>query len=66
MSEQDLQDLFEDLDIASKEKRTYLKQKHYIFLYGSSSKSAKPAKQVLEDIRKADEIYENFRRHLCV
>lgn len=59
MSEQDLQALFEDLNTASREERTRLKQKHYLSLYGSSSKIVRPAKQVLEDLHKAFEIYDN-------
>ena len=58
------QDLFADLNTASREERTRLKQKHYISLYGSSSKIARPAKQILEDLHKAGEICDNFRRQL--
>ena len=69
MSEQVLQALFEDLDTANIEERARLKQKHYISLYGSSSKLVRPAeqlpaRQILEDLHKAEEIYINYWRQL--
>ena len=59
MSEQVLQNLFEDLNTASREERIRLKQKHYLTLYGSSSR---PVKHILEDLHRAGEICDNFRR----
>lgn len=64
MSEQVLQAIFEELKTASGEERTRLKQKHFISLYGSSSKLVRPAKQILEDLQRAGEICDNFRRQL--
>ena len=64
MSEQVLQALFEDLNTANIEERARLKQLHYISLYGSSSKLVRPAEQILEDLHKAGEICDKFRRQL--
>lgn len=65
MSEQVLQAVFEELKTASGEKRTRLKQKHFISLYGSSSKLTSLTKQqILEELHKAGEICDNFRRQL--
>ena len=64
MSEQVLQAIFEELNTASNEERTRLKQLHYLSLYGSSGKFVRPAKQILEDLHKAGEICDNFRRQL--
>lgn len=61
MSEQVLQDLFEDLNAVSSEERTRLKQKLYLFLYG---KTERTAEQILEDLQRAGEICDNFRRQL--
>lgn len=61
MSEQVLKALFVDLDAVRREARNRIKQKLYLFLYG---KTERTAEQVMEDLIKAGEICDNFRRQL--
>ena len=65
MSEQVLQAIFEEMKTASGEERTRLKQRYYLTLYGSSSKSLRRTKQqLLEDLHKAFEVYDRSGRQL--